>query len=269
MKIRIALASAFLGVIATAATASAQVQLTMHDGHVTLSAKNATIQQILSEWERVGETRVVNGDRLPGGLVTLELPNMPEQQALDIILRSVSGVLFAPRREAAAGNVSAFAQIVLMPPSIAPPPPPPSASASVPPPFGQQTTYPQQLPFQQPQYQQQPPVFQQPVITDDDDRPTVAQPRPVFVFPQPQITNPQAMPPGGAMPPQQVPQLTFPQQGIATSPPPATFPGAIATPGGVSVPGMVVPAPMPQPGQPGFVPPPQVQPQPAPQRTNP
>ena len=94
----------------------------MQGGHVSLSAKNATIRQILAEWERVGETKVVNGERSPGGLVTLELPNMPEQQALDIILRTASGVLFAPRTESAAGNVSAFAQIILMPPSVAPPP---------------------------------------------------------------------------------------------------------------------------------------------------
>ena len=124
MKINIALAFSILGVIAAAPTASAQVQLTMQGGHVTLSAKDATIRQILAEWERVGETKVVNGERSPGGLFTLELPDMPEQQALDIILRSASGVLFAPRTEAAAGNVSNFAQIILMPPSIAPPPPP-------------------------------------------------------------------------------------------------------------------------------------------------
>ena len=63
----------------------------MQGGRVTLVAKNATIRQILAEWERVGQTKVVNGDRLPGGLLNLELTNMPEQQALDIILRSVSG----------------------------------------------------------------------------------------------------------------------------------------------------------------------------------
>ena len=290
MKIKIALAFSALGVIAAASTASAQVQLSMQGGHVTLSAKDATIRQILAEWERVGETKIVNGERSPAGLVTLELPNMPEQQALDIILRSASGALFAPRTEAAAGNRSAYAQIILMPPSIAPPPSASPTPAS--PPFGQQTVYPQQMPLQQPPAFQQPhfpqqglqqqglqqpgfqqPGFQQPLqfqppppASDDDDQPTVAQPRPVFVFPQPNVTNPQASPAGGATPQTQASPVMFPQ-GAATNPPSAPFPGAptSATPGGVSIPGMMVPAPVPQPGQPGYVPPPQ----PVPQRTAP
>ena len=258
MKILIPLAFSVLGVIAAATTASAQVQLTMQGGHVTLIARNATVRQILAEWERVGQTKVVNGERVQGGALTLELTNMPEQQALDIILRSVSGVLFAPRTELAAGSVSAFAQIILMPPSVAPPPSS-SPATPLPPAFGQQQPF-QQQPFQQQPFQQLQPV------SDDDDRPTVAQPRPVFVFPQPQISNPQQVPVGGAIAQPQMPPLMFPQQGPA-NPPAAAFPGAptSATPDGVSVPGMMMPAPAPQPGQPGLVP----QPQPAPQRVNP
>jgi hypothetical protein len=266
MKTLITLAFSVLSVIAAASTASAQVQLTMQGGRVSLSAKNATIRQILAEWERVGQTKVVNGERIPGGLVTLELPDMPEQQALDIILRTVSGVLFAPRTELTAGNVSAYSQIILMPPSVAPPPSS-SPATPLPPAFGQQTTYPQQQ-FPQQQFPQQQQPFQQQPISDDDDRPTVAQPRPVFVFPQPQIANPQQVPVGGAIAQPQMPPLMFPQQGGPTNPPVAAFPGAptSATPAGVSVPGMMMPAPAPQPGQPGFVPQPQLQPQPAPQR---
>ena len=254
MKIINSLTFSVLGVILAASTVSAQVQLTMQGGHVTLVAKNVTIRQILAEWERVGQTKVVNGERVLGGALNLELTNMPEQQALDIILRSVNGVLFAPRTELAAGNVSAFSQIILMPPSVAPPPSS-AASTPLPPVFGPQTTYPQQQQFQQQQFQQQ-----LPLPDDADDRPTVAQPRPAFVFPQPTITNPQPLGNGPNMPP-----LVFPQQGGPNPPPPA-FPGVpSATPAGVSVPGMVVPVPAPQPGQPGFVP----QPQSLPQRANP
>jgi hypothetical protein len=61
----------------------------MQSGHVTLIAKNVTIRQILAEWERVGQ-KVVNGERLWAALES-EFADMPEQQALDIILRSVSG----------------------------------------------------------------------------------------------------------------------------------------------------------------------------------
>ena len=254
MKILVSLTFSILSVLAAASTASAQVQLTMESGHVSLIAKNATIRQILAEWERVGQTKVVNGERVLGGALNLELTNMPEQQALDIILRTVNGVIFAPRTRLAGGNVSAFAQIILMPPSVAPPPS--SAPATpLPPAFGQQTTYPQ------PQYPQQ--VL--PQSDDPDDRPGAPQPRPVFVFPQPSITNPQNPQPVGANP--NMPPLVFPQQGGPNTPPATGFPGVpTGTPAaGVSVPGMVVPVPAPQPGQPGFVP----QPQSLPQRANP
>ena len=55
-------------------TASAQqVQLAIHDGRVSLIAKDATVRQILAEWARIGQTKVVNVEKIPGGPVTLEL----------------------------------------------------------------------------------------------------------------------------------------------------------------------------------------------------
>jgi len=38
-------------------TASADVQLTMQNGHVSIVAKDATVRQILTEWARVGIRR--------------------------------------------------------------------------------------------------------------------------------------------------------------------------------------------------------------------
>ena len=49
-------------------------------------AKDATVRQILAEWARVGQTKIVNVERIPGGPLTLELNNVPEAQALDILL---------------------------------------------------------------------------------------------------------------------------------------------------------------------------------------
>ncbi len=77
--------------------ASAQVRISLADGRVTVSAKDATIRQILTEWARVGQTRIVNLDRLSGAPMSLELTNVPEAQALETVLRSVSGYLAAPR----------------------------------------------------------------------------------------------------------------------------------------------------------------------------
>jgi hypothetical protein len=51
-----------------AASASAQnVKLAFHDGRVDLSAQNAPLRTILDEWARLGGTKIVNGDRVPGG----------------------------------------------------------------------------------------------------------------------------------------------------------------------------------------------------------
>jgi hypothetical protein len=233
-----------LAVVGAASTASADVHLTIRGGRVTLIARDATVRQILAEWERVGQTKVINADRIAGGPLNLELTNVPEQQALDVLLRSVSGVVLAPRA-GAIDNLSAFERIIVMPPSIAPQP-----LNSPPLPIGQ-------APFQQPRLAED----------DQDDRPTpggVPNRGPVFVFPQPQNTNPLApnlpvpnVPPGGFGGQQQPPTLVFPPPVV-----PGAFPTVIPYPGvatgqppvGVSVPGMVAPAPAPTPGQPGFPP---------------
>ncbi len=69
----------------------AQVHVTIAGGNVTVSARDATIRQILTEWARVGQTRIVNLDRLSGAPMSLELTNIPEAQALETVLRSIDG----------------------------------------------------------------------------------------------------------------------------------------------------------------------------------
>src|SRR4029453_11518110 len=53
--------------------AAADVKVTMQDGKVSIVAKDATLRQIMSEWARVGQTKVINVDRIPGGPVALRL----------------------------------------------------------------------------------------------------------------------------------------------------------------------------------------------------
>ena len=216
-----------------ASTASADVRLTIQNGRVTLVAKDATVRQILTEWARVGQTQIVNVERIPGGPQTIELTNVPEAEALDVLLRTVSGFIAAPRAVPAAATASQFDRIVVMPTPAAPKPP---VSAAAAPPM--QTMMPQPMPM--------------PADDDvDDERPQapVAVPpqpprAPIFnQFPQPQVVNPQQ----GAMP------QPFNNQGIPQqAQPPVQQPSAVPTApyGGVAVPGMVAPAPQ-QPGQPG------------------
>ncbi len=101
------------------AAASAQVRVTMAGGQVSISARNATVAQILSEWARVGRTKIVNGERLTGAPLTLELAGLPEMQALEILLRGASGYVIAPR-VVADPSLSRFDRILIVPTSSAP-----------------------------------------------------------------------------------------------------------------------------------------------------
>jgi hypothetical protein len=111
----------------SAAPASAQpVQLRFHDGLVTLSTQNAPLRAILAEWARLGGTTVVNGERVAGPPLTLELNAVPERQALDVLLRGVAGYMLAPRAGLAPG-ASVFDRVIILPTSSGPrnaPPPP-------------------------------------------------------------------------------------------------------------------------------------------------
>src|SRR4051794_31367701 len=76
------------------------VRLEFHDGKVSLNAQNASLRAILTEWGRLGGTQVVNMDRLSGPPVMLQLTDVPETQALDIILRGNAGYIAGQRAEA-------------------------------------------------------------------------------------------------------------------------------------------------------------------------
>jgi hypothetical protein len=235
-----------------AAPARAEVQLRIENGLVSLKATNATVREILAEWGRVGNTKIVNGERMPGGPVTLELTGVTEEDALEIILRSAAGYVTAPRAIAQV-NASRYDRILVMPTRspTRPAPPPQSGSFQQP---GQQPQFPPQFPPQfqggqfPPQFQggQFPPQFppgqfppQRPVNDDgdanvqDDPAPNVVLPNGAPVFPG--TPGPQQQPPPGTAP----------------------FGGSRAPAGqlpvGVSTPGMVAPAP--QQKQPPQVPP--------------
>lgn len=101
-------------------SAAAQgVTLEFQGGKVRLLAQNVSVSQILAEWSRSGRTTIVNGERVPGPPVTLELQNVSEQEALDIVLRNVSGYLVAARETAISG-ASAFDRIYILPTSSRP-----------------------------------------------------------------------------------------------------------------------------------------------------
>jgi hypothetical protein len=157
-----------LAVVCGAAPAAAQaVKLEFHDGKVNLTTQSASLRTILTEWARQGGTRMVNVEKIAGAPLTLQLTNVPEIQALDIILRGTAGYVVGVRPAASTPSQSAFDRILLVPTagtaSVV------SRPAATPPPFS-------------------PPVFQPPPpdpddnpasdVPPDDDRPTRRLPAP-------------------------------------------------------------------------------------------
>ena len=113
MTARVLLAAALI-LVPVLPAAAQSVSLTLQDGRVTLITQNATPAAILAEWARLGQVKVVDGERVPGTPLTLRLENVPEREALDIVLRSAAGYIAAPRSQAVAGNVSRFDRVIVM-----------------------------------------------------------------------------------------------------------------------------------------------------------
>src|SRR3954471_14600603 len=122
---------AALALAVPGAARAGDLQLTMQGGRVTIIAHDVPLRQILQEWSRVGNTQIVNGEKLAGPPLTLELIDVPEQQALDTLLRSAAGYMAAPRRAGLTG-ASGYDRIMILATSHAPAA---SAAAAPPPAF--------------------------------------------------------------------------------------------------------------------------------------
>jgi hypothetical protein len=121
-----------VALIAGHGVARADLMLSIADGKVTLVADNVSVRQILAEWGRLGQTRVVGAERLPATPLSLRLADVPEARALETLLRNTSGYVVAPRPVTQVG-ASQFDRILIMPPSTitAAMTPPPGARSPV------------------------------------------------------------------------------------------------------------------------------------------
>jgi hypothetical protein len=187
---RLLVIAALIGVSASAASAG-DLKLSIANGKVTLIAQDVPVRQILSEWARLGRTTIINGDKIMGPTVTLQIVDRPEREALEILLKSAAGYVAAPRPVSIA-DASMFDRIMILPTSR-----PPAFSASAPP----------------------PPQFNRPMpqpAPDDDDQPVVEVPPMV----------PPQVPPGMNYPGQNIPQAVpgQPTQQPTTAPRPGMLP---------------------------------------------
>jgi hypothetical protein len=212
--------------------AAGELRLSIANGRVTLRAKDVSVREILAEWARVGQTKIVNAEKLVGGPVTLEIVDVPEAQALDTVLRSAAGYVMAPRMAGSPGP-STYDRIMILASSRAP-----AVSAAATPFARPQTLVPQNqnmqdddVEFAQPMapnfngpvgnqmgappfMPQMPQAVQQPAAPLTSPRPGMLPPQ---VGPQPGAVNPYLNGPVG-------PNGTYPTQ-PAQPLPPATRPG--------------------------------------------
>ena len=129
--LRILVASAVLA--APSAASAQQVKLQLQHGHVSLDVRSVPVGQILAEWARVGSVKIVNGEKVQGPPVTLQLTDVPERQALDLLLRGVAAYMLGVRAPGAAG-ASAYDRILILATSSVPrnPAPAPVTAQQVP-----------------------------------------------------------------------------------------------------------------------------------------
>jgi hypothetical protein len=198
--------AAAFAVTSTAPAAAQDLQLSMRDGRVTLIADNVPVSRILAEWARIGQATVLNGDKLTGPPVTLHFENQPERDVLDVLLRSASGYIVAPRQVAMA-DAAVFDRVLIMPTSR-----PPAISAVPPPQFNRPP----------------PPVQIQPDLDDDPPNDPVMPPGGMPPGVMPGAMQPGTMQPN--MPNPNVP-MTQPTPGMPQMPTTQPRPG-MPVPGG-------------------------------------
>ena len=241
-KFHVLAVAALLAAGATSAAAQGVTLEFQDGGKVRLTAQNVSVSQILAEWARRGRTTIVNGERVAGAPVTLELQNVTEQEALEVVLRNVSGYLVAAR-EAPVSGASTFDRIYILPTSSRPttaaqvgPAPQPALQVQddgndddVPNPRGPNTPLGGRLPREV----NQPTNTVRPPVTVDDDR---GEPE---NRPAPAPTNPFGVAPGTVRPGVVTP-------GTPSPTPPGAITPAIPAP---NTPGTIAPAPAPRPNQ--------------------
>ena len=109
------LATAVVAAMALAGPVAADdLELSFSAGRVTVVAADVPLAAILDEWTRLGDTRFVAAAGLPARAVSVRLVDVPEREALRVLLRAAGGYV-AESRSASQPGVSAFERVLVMP----------------------------------------------------------------------------------------------------------------------------------------------------------
>ena len=91
------------------------LEVSFRNGRVTVIADEVPVVAILDEWSRLGNTRFVDANalQLARQPVSLHIVDVPEAEALRILLRDAADFIAAPRAQAAEG-ASRFDRVLVM-----------------------------------------------------------------------------------------------------------------------------------------------------------
>ena len=82
---------------------------------MTVVADSVALRTIIQEWARVGGVRLVNPQHVSPAPVSIDLRNLPEGEALEVLLRALPGYLLQQRSIASSGS-SVFEKLAVMAP---------------------------------------------------------------------------------------------------------------------------------------------------------
>jgi hypothetical protein len=189
------------------AAQAGELKLTLANGRATLIAQDVPVRQILAEWARVGKTTIVNGEKLTGPPISLQLVDRPEREVLELVLSSASGYI-AAQREITLAGASVFDRVMILPTSKGP-----VGVAAAPPPSPAQFNRPGMAP---------PMPMPMPVPDEDEPQDTPLVPPgmggPPAVGGPTAVGNPNMPNPNNNNPAAQ-PTLTSPRPGMLPAPP--------------------------------------------------
>ena len=107
-------------VVAVAAIGAVDgLEVSFADGRVTVIADQVPLRTILDEWSKLGDTEFVDAATAAGAQplapqpLQIHLVDVPEAEALRILLRDAAGFIAAPRAENIAG-ASRFGRVLVM-----------------------------------------------------------------------------------------------------------------------------------------------------------
>ena len=194
------------GSLSPAISASNDVVVTIRDGRANVTARNAPVTDVLAAWSRAGGTTILNGEALGESRLTVQLVDVPEEQALDVILSPASGYVARQRASASPGE-SRFDRVVIIArramPGSAPAPAPipePISFESQPPVTVERLVGPDGAPVPDDQQDAPPPAPRG--FSRGDEAPVPSAPPNVGAPPQTQPVMPQGAPvPGMLVPP--------------------------------------------------------------------